>query len=221
MPDFRRNEERGACHKKTLGLLVIGFTVGGICGFVVHDFVQRFERLVGPIAGGLDDLGPDKEQFKRFVTIWNRYLQENAGFVPADPYKALVMSENIESFNAIRDIEFAPCLPVRLSEDPGKNPKEVLFWRQVPGLGLWIGFADGTWTEEITENHRPADILFWCRVMRRGGFPEWNGVRNKEEWLATNRNSLIWDPKNQVYVVDHAIDASRPTNKDLGDRGVR
>ena len=167
-----------------------------------------------------------------FYKIKERVLQliiENDGYIPVDPYLALIQSGKIKSFYEfwIEDgvITFdMEGLPVRINPDLKQNRKIILFWARVPGEWRLVCYCDGTtevWTKsgkwiEVDAGERtyryvkgwkpPSDIDIRDearQLLRKAGYPDWHwhSVEEKRQWIEENKNRLIWDNTLRMYVV--------------------
>src|SRR5947208_409163 len=68
-------------------------------------------------------LKQEMDGFESFVQQWNRYIETRDGFVPSDPYRALIDAGIVDSYASLRCISFEPWLPPRLNPDLSRNPR--------------------------------------------------------------------------------------------------
>ena len=160
----------------------------------------------------IDDDADIELQEKRFDALVQKvksYLMDNDGWLPADPYKALLLSGSVESsqdffpgFDIVR-FEFLS-LPPRLNPNLALNRRAVLFWYlHRERSEKWICFMDGTWVREPARSSPSYDAaaqMKWRDDFHRAGYPYWKSVRDKAEWIERNRSNLVWDPELKLYV---------------------
>ena len=151
----------------------------------------------------------DFAAFKKLADAVKLYLKENGGYLPADPYRGLIESGKVDSFNDFwfggRAVEFDILdLPGRLNVQLAMNPKHSLFSVYYESLDEeWSMLMNG----EVVRRkiRRPAgkvlqDELAWSHNFHNAGYPYWESVTDKQKWLDANRENLKWDPALEMYV---------------------
>jgi hypothetical protein len=138
-------------------------------------------------------------------------IAEHDGWIPPDPYMALVSSGKVESFQDLVNarIQFLmEDLPPRIQSVPSQNAKGILFVADMSYLGeVWIYHLDGTWSRH--SDHEASGLIeSWHEKFRRAGFPHWSSLKDRAAWIETHKNALVWDPNAKLYVVSPAASGS-------------
>ena len=149
----------------------------------------------------------DFERFKKLADAAKEYLSEHDGYLPADPYRSLIESEKVVSYNDFRFEDRVVAfdifdLPGRLNVQLSKNPNHTLFSVNYPSL-------DEEWSMLMNGQvlRRPAgkftqDDLDWSHNFHNTGYPYWESIPDKQNWLDANREKLTWHPEYEMYVPD-------------------
>jgi hypothetical protein len=163
---------------------------------------RRWERLRtwAPFPDHLEDRSKFDDQFERVRASWESYVKASDGFLPFDPYRALIDGGFLQSYMEFGDIRFDPCLPPRINPKIKLNRREVIFRETIPLLSEeWTYNADGT-----TERHAMSsnsDVYHWCRLKAIAGLPSWQSAEDRSKWLEDNRQLLIWSSEKGLFVV--------------------
>ena len=138
---------------------------------------------------------------ERFAEVWQEFVKENDGWIPSDPYRALIEGGQVGEYVAMRDLHFVRFLPPRVHPDQKENAKLPVFSVVVEeGVSAWVYHGDGSiefFTWDSDPRPQPID---WPAVMRAAGFEEWKSVRERDEWVAKNKDRLEWDPQKRMFV---------------------
>lgn len=148
-----------------------------------------------------NDLDAEVNSFNRFVDLWNGYVRSHDGVIPTDPYRGLIDSGTVESYALLRGIVFEGSLPPRINPDLEQNPRRTVFFEVRNDLEeVWTVFADGTWSRVSFKDDAKQDSD-WHGALANAGYPEWKSAREKDAWIAENRDKLVWDAQKKIYVV--------------------
>jgi hypothetical protein len=157
------------------------------------------------------DIRQRAKAFDTFVQQVVNYVIENDGYVPADPYRALVESGAVSSFDEfiyqMRPVTFdLDYIAVRLNSDMSSNFRGVFFYLLVEKIGeIWVCYTDGTWAREsckISFSVPPyqENMVTYRAMLTQAGYPYWHNTKTKAEWIKNNRDQLLWDPERKIYV---------------------
>jgi hypothetical protein len=178
-------------------LVAIGIVLGRLSTefFPIH--VDRF--MTNPGESEAEVVG-----FNGIVKKWNDYIEARDGYIPVDPYTALLDSGIATSLRALVEggIRFTRELPPRINPKLELNPKRMIFACDKPGRDeVWVYFADGTWAQVAQSQYAHIDGSWWT-VMQGAGYPRyWPTPEDKQKWIIQNRNRLIWDSAKGIYAV--------------------
>lgn len=175
------------------------FVLGGISG-ALWDRIYVFWS--GPKTyARYNDLDAEVNSFNRFVDLWNGYVRSHDGVIPTDPYRGLIDSGTVETYAQLRGIVFEGSIPPRINPDLRQNAKRTVFFQTRDELEeVWMAFADGTWSRVSFRNVAKQDSD-WQGALAHAGYPEWKSAREKDAWIAANRDKLVWDAQKKIYVV--------------------
>ena len=198
--------------------ICVGFLGGILAGRVLFQPGGETSSLMGPefmsISGYINTM-EQANKFERLVAIIKSYLIKNDGYIPSDPYRALIDSGELEAFSDFfiggDIVRFEVLtLPARINPDISKNPKEILFYVERHSLGeVWICYFDGSWERESdlgTTNERGLSshgesLRRWYLKFHQAGYPYWISVSEKDKWIQKYRDNLKWDQGLRMYVV--------------------
>lgn len=154
-------------------------------------------------------LADEDSAFARVVRCWNAYIIIHDGVIPDDPYRALVDMGAVADYEQLKSYSFVGNAPPLICRELTRNPKFTIFSRNGPLNQQWLCFADGTWARVALDGAAPpGSDLDADRLLRHAGYPlsTWFGLgsgmwRARSQWVAQNRDKLVWDPSLQMYVV--------------------
>lgn len=198
-------------------------------------FAGRASNLIWPVADPLlprptrpelpmqyqdhpEMLDHDARHFASVVAAWDGYVIAHDGDLPADPYKVLIDSGTVRSWDELRWYSFAGDVPPRINPDIGKNGHWAMFVWERKDIGeQWDCYADGTWARvpiPSGPSTQPSPHLHDLNSVDRlkaAGYPvwRWRNDADRAAWLAANRDKLVWDDARRMYVVASSP-ASRP-----------
>ena len=154
----------------------------------------------------------DFDSFQRLAGACRTYIVAHDGFLPADPYRALLEAGAVDAFLDFQiGQEFVSFntfeLPPRLNVEMRLNPKHELFSVYYRGPNeLWIMNMDGTVERracgvdlDVMAKNALASSA-WSQQFHRAGYPYWESVPDKQKWTDSNKAKLTWDPAYQMYV---------------------
>jgi len=195
-----------------------------MAGWVSHD-LGVYRSVKGP-------RGPRYgQQFTPLAKAFHDYLREHDGFIPADPYRALVESGKVTSFSDfLFDGHYAvpePLMPVRVNPNLEENPRFPLllwfydtWWNSEfdPTMHsesyVWVAWADGTVTHERVAAGSPYIEAFnrWEGLYKEAGYPNLLAMpfAERAKWIADHRDQLMWDAALRIYVLPQAATATAP-----------
>ncbi len=90
-------------------------------------------------------------------------------------------------------------VPVKLNKDLSKNTRRCIFYLDYKETEEnWVFYADGS----VARQAYGQSVRDWLVSLRAAGFPRWwNSARIKAEWYRQNKDKLVWDEAERMYVV--------------------
>lgn len=215
-PDASQHNRRSRSVRLGLAIaaMALAFWAGrGSASFQLLPWLAaRFPIEFGPE----EDVNPavvlraDLDRFGALVNVWNRYMSEHDGELPADPYRVLFYRGGMNDPLELQAYEFSLDLPPRFNPDAPKNRKWVVFARNYWSTAeQWQCYADGTWGRVkieggVADAPVGAGMSFGARSeLRRAQYPieEWKSDTDRAAWFARNKARLVWDEPSRMYVV--------------------
>lgn len=178
-------------------LLLMG-AIGFVLGWAARGVDWESFLLWHPNPTGEQPLEDQDTMFSTLVNDWNKRVIENKGYIPGDPYRALVDWGVVTSYAGLRQINFVGYIPPRLNPDLSLNPKKAIFCQTRTDLkSQWVAYANGTW-ERLSTNSTPAEFRYDDYVS--AGYAHVN-MKERDAWIERNRARLVWDSGKRMYLV--------------------
>jgi len=135
--------------------------------------------------------------FANVVTSWNEYVIAHDGWIPSNPYAVLADLGVVDGYRELRSYRFGAF--ERINPNLAENPHWDLFWTGPKDRSYaLVCFADGTW-ERQSPHVGSGDAK---RLGVGAGFPMYFiGAKAREDWIQQNKDRVVWDPKQKLYVL--------------------
>jgi hypothetical protein len=111
--------------------------------------VQRAVPAANP--NPAPEIQTEDAQFARVVAAWNSFIVSHDGYLPEDPYSAILGSGAAAGMKQLRWYDFGVHVPPRINSELKTNLRWHMFVLRRDDLGqCWVCYGDGSW-ERISE----------------------------------------------------------------------